>query len=163
MDMDIAPDTEQPPWSPGIEEKMKAESHHSRLPLHLDPLSERNVLVPPFVKTIAVRLCWASSVDEAEAYRLLSLPYYHDVVTEDDRVQLCARFPFMAALRAPTAIADYTISLVTVWLLIEEMYHRGTVLPDDIMRGLMKKTTTIPAHDCRKDEKESAACTDEQR
>ncbi|MGY5955564.1 hypothetical protein ACUY4R_001337 [Kosakonia sp. BK9b] len=136
---------------------MKAESHRSRLPLDLEPRPECNVLVPPFVKTIAVRLCWASSVEEAEAYRLLSSPYYHDAVTEDDRTQLCARFPFMAAMSVPATIADYTISLVTVWLLIEEMYHRGTVLPDDIMRGLMKKTTTMQAHDCRKDEEESAA------
>jgi hypothetical protein len=35
-------------------------------------------------------------------------------------------------------MADYTILLVTVWLDIEELYHRGVVLPEQIMQGLME-------------------------
>ena len=45
-------------------------------------------------------------------------------------------------MNATAPIADYTIMLVSLWLAIEEMYHRGKLLPDEIMQGLMAKTTT---------------------
>jgi hypothetical protein len=51
-------------------------------------------------------------------------------------------------------MADYTILLVTVWLNIEELYHRGVVLPEQIMQGLMEKATTMRAHDCREENRE---------
>lgn len=130
---------------------MKAESHSQGHPLQLDPLSEHNVLVPPFVKTIAVRLSWVATGDEAELYHLLSSPYYRDAVTREDMALLSARLPFMAMLDVPLTIADYTILLVTIWLNIEELYHRGTVLPEHLMQGLMQKAATTQAHDCREE------------
>lgn len=142
---------------------MKAESHSQGHPLHLDPLSEQNVLVPPFVKTIAVRLSWVATGDEDELYQLLSWPYYHHEVTGEDFSRLSARLPFMALQVAPLAIADYTILLVTVWLDIEELYHRGVVLPEQIMQGLMKKATTTRAHDCREDDFEHGNTCQHQR
>lgn len=136
---------------------MNAESHSHAFSLRPDPLSEQHAPIPPFVKTIAVRLCWASSVDEAETYGLLSAPYHHGAVTMDDKQQLLSRFPFMVSLHAPAPIADYTIMLVSVWLYIEEMYHRGTLLPEEIMQGLMKKTATLQAQDCRNNNDPAAA------
>lgn len=142
---------------------MKAESQSQGHPLHLDPLSEQNVLVPPFVKTIAVRLSWVATGDEAELYQLLSRPYYHDEVSADDFARLSARLPFIVPQTTPLAIADYTILLVTVWLSIEELYHRGVVLPEQIMQDLMKKTTTTQAHDCREDDFEHGDMCQQQR
>ncbi|MCZ3383542.1 MULTISPECIES: hypothetical protein [Kosakonia] len=131
---------------------MKTQSFGQDLPLHPDPQATQNIPIPPFVETIAVRLSWASSVAESEAYRLLAAPYYHGAVTAENREQLLARFPFMAELNAPAPIADYTIMLVSLWLTIEEMYHRGKLLPDEIMQGLMAKTTTTHLRDCRENE-----------
>lgn len=128
---------------------MNAESHCHGLTPRLDPLSEQLPPIPPFVKTIAVRLSWACSMEEAEVYRQLSAPWYHGVVTEEDKQQLLICFPFMASLPALASVADYTIMLVSLWLNIEEMYHRGTLLPEAIMQGLMKKTATPQAQDCR--------------
>lgn len=128
---------------------MKAESHSQGDSLHLAPLSEHNVLVPPCVKAIAVRLSWVATGDEAVLYQLLCAPYYHDGLTSEDLAQLSARLPFLATQKAPLAIADYTIMLVTVWLNIEELYHRGIVMPEQIMQGLMQKTATMSPHDCR--------------
>ena len=70
-------------------------------------------------------------------------------MTEEDKQQLLICFPFMASLPALASVADYTIMLVSLWLNIEEMYHRGTLLPEAIMQGLMKKTATPQAQDCR--------------
>ncbi len=125
---------------------MKAQSFDQDLPLHPQPGAMHNIAIPPFVKTMAVRLSWASSVAEPEAYRLLSAPFHIGEVTVENRKQLLVRFPFMRELDAPAPIADYTIMLVSLWLAIEEMYHRGTLLPEQIMQGLMAKTTTTPAH-----------------
>ncbi|GJL38155.1 hypothetical protein TUM17576_49750 [Enterobacter hormaechei] len=133
---------------------MKAESQSQGHPLHLDPLSDKNVLVPPFVKTIAVRLSWVAAGDENELYQLLSRPYYEDGVSIEYFARLSARLPFVASQQVPLAIADYTILLVTVWLTIEELYHRGVVLPEQIMQELMEKATTLRAHDCRKENRE---------
>ncbi|MBV8873357.1 MAG: hypothetical protein JO014_11625 [Metakosakonia sp.] len=133
---------------------MKAESQSQGHPLHLDPLPDENVLVPPFVKTIAVRLSWVASGDETELYQLLSRPYYQDEVSPEHFARLSARLPFIASQQVPLAIADYTILLVTVWLNIEELYHRGVVLPEQIMQGLMEKATTIREHDCREENRE---------
>ncbi|WP_342323703.1 hypothetical protein AAEY27_04425 [Kosakonia sp. BYX6] len=135
---------------------MKADAYNNGLPVHPDPLLEQPAAIPPFVKTMAVRLSWASAVGEPYAYHLLSAPYHHGVVTSEDKQQLLAHFPFMAEL--PEEIADYTIMLVTLWLNIEELYHRGTVLPEGIMQALMKKTATMPLHDCREKGKTSATC-----
>ncbi|XTZ39152.1 hypothetical protein ACQYRI_03765 [Salmonella enterica] len=128
---------------------MKAKSFSNEVPLPLDSLAQQNELIPPFIRTIAVRLCWAATADETEAFRLLSAPYESNVLTLEDKQQLCACFPFMISLEAPASIADYTISLVTIWLAIEEMYHRGAVLPEQIMQGLMEKAATVQVHNCR--------------
>lgn len=133
---------------------MKAEPQSQGHPLHLDPLSDENVLVPPFVKTIAVRLSWVAAGDESELYQLLSRPYYQDEVSTEHFARLSARLPFIASQQAPLAVADYAILLVTVWLNIEELYHRGVVLPEQIMQGLMEKATTMRAHDCREENRE---------
>lgn len=116
-------------------------------PLPLE--SHVDVQVPPFVKAIAVRLAWVSRGEEADIYRLLSRPYSHAVVTAEDSAQIGARFPFMVFPAQSIAVADYTIMLVTLWLNIEEMYHRGNVLPEHIMQALQKKTTTPQVQDCR--------------
>lgn len=128
---------------------MKAQSSDQDLPLHPQLRSVQNSATPPFIKSIAVRLSWASSVAEPEAYRLLSAPYHCGEVTVQNREQLLVRFPFMRELSAPSPIADYTIMLVRLWLTIEEMYHRGTLLPEQIMQELMAKTAATLAHDCR--------------
>lgn len=127
---------------------MNAETQNGQ-PLPLEPHTKQNVQLPPFVKTIAVRLAWVTRGDESEIYPLLSRPYYHDAVTADDSAQLHARFPFMIFPTPSIPVADYTIMLVTLWLHIEEMYHRGTVLPEQIMQALQKKTTTLQPQDCR--------------
>ncbi|KDE35571.1 hypothetical protein AW40_14880 [Kosakonia radicincitans UMEnt01/12] len=128
---------------------MNAESHGHDLTSSLTPLAEENTSIPPFVKTIAVRLSWACSLEEVDVYRQLSAPWYQGVVTEEDKQQLLVHFPFMAPLHAPASVADYTIMLVSLWLNIEEMYHRGTLLPEELMQGLIKKSATSQAQDCR--------------
>jgi len=136
---------------------MNAESHCHGLTPGLGPLAEQNALIPPFVKTIAVRLSWACSLEEADVYRQLSAPWHHGVVTEENKQQLLVHFPFMAPLHAPASVADYTIMLVSLWLIIEEMYHRGTLLPEELMQGLIKKSATLQAQDCRHNQDSAAA------
>ncbi len=136
---------------------MNAESHCYGLTPGQGPLAEQNASIPPFVKTIAVRLSWACSLEEADVYSQLSAPWHHGMVTEEDKQQLLVHFPFMAPLHAPASVADYTIMLVSLWLNIEEMYHRGTLLPEELMQGLIKKSATLQAQDCRHDQDSAAA------
>jgi hypothetical protein len=139
------------PLIPGIEDQMNAESQRNGYSFPLEPCSESDVLIPPFVKTIAVRLAWATAGEEAEIYRLLSRPYLLGEVTCEDSAPLSTRFPFMTFPALPLPVADYTIMLVTLWLYIEEMYHRGMVLPEQIMQALQKKTATLQGQDCREE------------
>lgn len=136
---------------------MNAESHCYGLTPGLGPLAEQNASIPPFVKTISVRLSWACSLEEADVWRQLSAPWHHGVVTEEDKQQLLVHFPFMAPLHVPASVADYTIMLVSLWLNIEEMYHRGTLLPEELMQGLIKKSATLLAQDCRHNQDSAAA------
>jgi len=128
---------------------MNAESQRNGHPLPLESLCASTARVPPFVKAIAVRLAWVTRGEDVEIYPLLTRPYLHDAVTAEDGALLCARFPFMTFQALPLPVADYTIMLVTLWLYVEEMYHRGTVLPEQIMQALLKKTTTLQPQDCR--------------
>lgn len=133
---------------------MKSDSLSNGRPVNLETRAEPSVLIPPFVKAIAVRLAWAAAGDESEVYRLLSAPYAQGRVSREVRDALSQRFAFMRMLNAPLPVEDYTIMLVAVWLHIEEMYNQGKVMPDEIMQGLEKKAATLCAPGCRVDEDE---------
>lgn len=128
---------------------MNAESQRNGHPLPQESLCVSTSQVPPFVKTIAVRLAWVTRGEDLEICSLLTRPYLHDAVTAEDGALLRARFPFMTFQALPLPVADYTIMLVTLWLYVEEIYHRGTVLPEQILQALLTKTATLQTHDCR--------------
>ena len=128
---------------------MNAESQRNGHPLPLESLCASAELVPPFVKTIAVRLAWVTRGEDPEICALLTRPYLHDAVTAEDGALLRARFPFMRFQALPLPVADYTIMLVTLWLYVEEIYHRGTVLPEQILQALLAKVATLQPQDCR--------------
>lgn len=111
--------------------------------------------LPPVVHSVAARFAWVTASSEPEALTLLSRPFLVGVVTHQDCGALQARFPFMTELTPEMTREDYTILLVTLWLQIEAIYHRGAVMPDDVMKAFVQKeAATREASDCREDDNE---------
>lgn len=113
------------------------------------------ISLPPVANSVAARFAWVTASSEPEALTLLSRPFLVGVVTDQDCHALQTRFPFMTDLVPEMTREDYTILLVTLWLQIEAIYHRGDVMPDDVMKALtQKEAATREASDCREDDNE---------